>query len=77
VRSPEDENSLAEDESYLDFHPSFTYPIYGEEEKIYGYKDLEIDVCFFFSGSVFSPNARFLAPVCFRLLGPISLCKLF
>jgi hypothetical protein len=28
----------------MKFHPSFTYPIYGEEEKVYGYKDLDIDV---------------------------------
>ncbi|KAI4524036.1 acyl-CoA N-acyltransferase, partial [Schizophyllum commune Loenen D] len=44
VRAPEDQQSLAETESYTDFHPSFTYPIYGEDEKIYGYKDLNIDL---------------------------------
>jgi len=43
VRSSED---LAEDESYLNFHPSFTYPIFGEDEKIYGYRDLVIDLKF-------------------------------
>lgn len=26
------------------FHPAFTYPIYGDDEKIYGYADLCIDV---------------------------------
>ncbi|KAH6918972.1 histone acetyltransferase type B catalytic subunit [Coprinopsis sp. MPI-PUGE-AT-0042] len=46
VRSSEDKQSLAEDETYENFHPSFTYPIYGEEETIYGYKDLAIDVKF-------------------------------
>ncbi|KAF8626361.1 hypothetical protein AX15_005012 [Amanita polypyramis BW_CC] len=28
------------------FHPNFTYPIYGEDEKIYGYQDLTIDLRF-------------------------------
>ncbi|KAF8232288.1 histone acetyltransferase type B catalytic subunit, partial [Tricholoma matsutake] len=46
VRSREDKESLAEDESYENFNPSFTYPIYGEEEKIYGYNDLLIDLRF-------------------------------
>ncbi|KAJ3776136.1 acyl-CoA N-acyltransferase [Lentinula raphanica] len=46
VRSAEDKESLKEDESYDEFHPAFTYPIFGEEEKIYGYKDLTIDLKF-------------------------------
>jgi len=46
VRSQEDKKALWEDESYETFHPSFTYPIYGEDEKIYGYKDLVIDLRF-------------------------------
>ncbi|KAI5831336.1 histone acetyltransferase type B [Schizophyllum commune Tattone D] len=46
VRAPEDQQSLAEAELYTNFHPSFTYPIYGEDEKIYGYKDLNIDLRF-------------------------------
>lgn len=29
-----------------EFQPAFTYPIYGEEELIYGYKDLRIEVRF-------------------------------
>ncbi|KAG6850420.1 hypothetical protein H0H93_013645 [Arthromyces matolae] len=41
----EDAMSLAEDESYV-FHPSFTYPIYGEDERLYGYEGLEIDLRF-------------------------------
>ena len=28
------------------FHPTFTYPIFGEEERIFGYKGLEIDIRF-------------------------------
>ncbi|KHN99538.1 Histone acetyltransferase type B, catalytic subunit [Metarhizium album ARSEF 1941] len=28
------------------FHPNFTYPIFGEEEKIFGYKDLKISLRF-------------------------------
>ncbi|KAF4614777.1 hypothetical protein D9613_003276 [Agrocybe pediades] len=46
VRSTKDKEVLAENESYEEFHPTFTYPIYGEEEKIYGYKDLIIDLRF-------------------------------
>lgn len=68
VRSPADKAVLGEDETYEDFHPTFTYPvctrlsmkhmrwfmfmhlclcssqIYGDDEKIYGYQDLIIDV---------------------------------
>ncbi|KIM49513.1 hypothetical protein M413DRAFT_15557 [Hebeloma cylindrosporum] len=46
VRSQEDKDILGEGESYEKFHPSFTYPIYGEDEKIYGYRDLSIDLRF-------------------------------
>ncbi|KAE9398318.1 histone acetyltransferase type B catalytic subunit [Gymnopus androsaceus JB14] len=46
VRSSEDKKVLGEEESYEDFHPAFTYPIFGEEEKIYGYKNLSIDLKF-------------------------------
>ncbi|KAJ7184360.1 acyl-CoA N-acyltransferase [Mycena filopes] len=46
VRAQEDELVLGEEESYSDFHPGFTYPIFGEEEKIYGYSDLVIDLRF-------------------------------
>ncbi|KAJ7632131.1 histone acetyltransferase type B catalytic subunit [Roridomyces roridus] len=46
VRAPEDEQVLGEEESYTDFHPAFTYPIFGEDEKIYGYTDLVIDLRF-------------------------------
>ncbi|KAF8191454.1 acyl-CoA N-acyltransferase [Mycena galopus ATCC 62051] len=46
VRAVEDERALGEDETYSGFHPSFTYPIFGEEEKIYGYNDLVIDLRF-------------------------------
>ncbi|KAG6861646.1 hypothetical protein C0995_013648 [Termitomyces sp. Mi166 len=45
VRSTEDTKSLAEDEFY-EFHPTFTYPIFGEDEKLYGYQGLEIDLRF-------------------------------
>lgn len=29
-----------------EFHPKFTYPIFGEEERIFGYKGLQIDLKF-------------------------------
>lgn len=28
----------------ISFHPTFSYPLFGFEEKIYGYKNLEIQV---------------------------------
>ncbi|THV07996.1 histone acetyltransferase type B catalytic subunit [Dendrothele bispora CBS 962.96] len=45
VRAQGDQKALAEDESY-EFNPAFTYPIFGEEEKIYGYNGLTIDLRF-------------------------------
>ncbi|KAF9533547.1 acyl-CoA N-acyltransferase [Crepidotus variabilis] len=46
VRSAKDKEALSREENYEGFNPTFTYPIYGEEEKIYGYKDLLIDLRF-------------------------------
>lgn len=46
VRAPKDKEVLGEDESYENFHPIFTYPIFGEQEKIYGYRDLVINLSF-------------------------------
>ncbi|KAI0259913.1 acyl-CoA N-acyltransferase [Gloeopeniophorella convolvens] len=46
VRAREDKEVLGDNESYENFHPTFTYPIYGEDEKIYGYNDLVIDLRF-------------------------------
>lgn len=46
VRAEEDKQVLGGEETYGEFHPTFTYPIYGEEEKIYGYQDLVIDLRF-------------------------------
>ncbi|XP_006458564.1 hypothetical protein AGABI2DRAFT_183588 [Agaricus bisporus var. bisporus H97] len=46
VRSKADKEALSEGETYEHFQPQFTYPIYGEEETIYGYKDLMIDFRF-------------------------------
>ncbi|KAJ7168325.1 histone acetyltransferase type B catalytic subunit [Mycena crocata] len=46
VRATEDEQALGDEETYTEFHPSFTYPIFGEDEKIYGYNDLVIDLRF-------------------------------
>lgn len=46
MRSEEDTKALlAKDKSLTsDFAPAFVYPIFGEEETIFGYKDLEINV---------------------------------
>ncbi|KAH7890009.1 acyl-CoA N-acyltransferase [Phlebopus sp. FC_14] len=46
VRAQEDQQVLADEESFEGFHPTFTYPIYGQDEKIYGYRDLVIDLRF-------------------------------
>jgi len=31
----------------ISFHPTFSYPLFGFEEKIYGYKNLKIQVSLF------------------------------
>ncbi|KAH9967991.1 histone acetyltransferase type B catalytic subunit [Russula dissimulans] len=46
VRANKDKEVLGDNESYENFHPTFTYPIYGEDENIYGYSDLVIDLRF-------------------------------
>ncbi|KAI9569009.1 acyl-CoA N-acyltransferase [Boletus coccyginus] len=56
VRAQADKQVLGDNESFEGFHPTFTYPIYGEDEKIYGYQDLVIDFRFA-SGSL----AQFLS----------------
>ncbi|KLO19663.1 histone acetyltransferase type B catalytic subunit [Schizopora paradoxa] len=56
VRSPVDKDVLTETEDYEEFNPTFTYPIFGDKERIYGYRDLVIDFKFA-SGSL----AQFLA----------------
>jgi hypothetical protein len=47
VRALDDTDALhGEDQAAIKtFHPTFTYPIFGEKEKIHGYQDLEIRVC--------------------------------
>lgn len=43
-------STFADDELDIEisstFHPTFTYPIFGENETIYGYKDLKIKLSF-------------------------------
>ncbi|CAE6422469.1 unnamed protein product [Rhizoctonia solani] len=53
VRAARDEGVLSEDEHSVveEFHPTFTYPIFGDKETIYGYADLKISL-FFASGSL-------------------------
>ncbi|KAM0792441.1 hypothetical protein ACM66B_005118 [Microbotryomycetes sp. NB124-2] len=48
VRSKADEADLSEDEQRLvrDFEPAFVYPIFGQEETIFGYHNLEIQLRF-------------------------------
>jgi histone acetyltransferase 1 len=46
VRSPLDADILEGDElaTQEPFSPAFTYPIFGEQEKIFGYRGLDIKV---------------------------------
>lgn len=46
VRSKKAADELSEDERKLvePFSPTFVYPIFGDEETIFGYKGLNIDV---------------------------------
>lgn len=37
---------VTDGEQALNFQPLFTYPIFGDAETIYGYKDLSIFLCF-------------------------------
>ncbi|PCH38402.1 acyl-CoA N-acyltransferase [Wolfiporia cocos MD-104 SS10] len=46
VRAKDDKASLSTREAYEGFHPTFTYPMFGEDEKIYGYRDLSVDLKF-------------------------------
>ncbi|KAJ1783258.1 histone acetyltransferase 1, partial [Coemansia sp. RSA 1938] len=40
----EEENEEGEGADVIEFHPEFTYPIYGEHERIFGYKGLSINL---------------------------------
>lgn len=46
ARAQEDSDALNGEEAQTvePFGPTFTYPIFGEQEKIYGYKGLQIKV---------------------------------
>jgi histone acetyltransferase 1 len=33
-----------DEDDIIEFNPDFTYPIFGEQEQIFGYKDLMINV---------------------------------
>ncbi len=44
VKAPPGSNGDDEEEDIIEFNPVFTYPIFGEQEQIFGYKDLIINV---------------------------------
>ncbi|WVN85811.1 histone acetyltransferase type B catalytic subunit [Cryptococcus depauperatus CBS 7841] len=48
VRTPLDTDLLQRQEEQLveEFNPTFTYPIFGDSEKVFGYKDLDIKLRF-------------------------------
>ncbi|KAH6598209.1 hypothetical protein BASA50_003824 [Batrachochytrium salamandrivorans] len=37
----------------IDFHPLYTYPVFGDEEKVFGYKDLKIKL-YYAAGSLYT-----------------------
>ena len=41
--------SIADDDGYTSFKPAFTYPIFGDSEQIFGYKDLKINLAFHYT----------------------------
>ncbi|GMK58592.1 hypothetical protein CspeluHIS016_0600340 [Cutaneotrichosporon spelunceum] len=52
VRAEEDDALVGADRATVEpFHPTFTYPIFGDQEKIFGYRDLSIKL-HFASGSL-------------------------
>ena len=72
VRATADQATLDQREHYEGFNPSFTYPLFGEDEKIYGFRDLRIDVC---DASISRSRlllTRYAAQICFRLASPVS-----
>jgi histone acetyltransferase 1 len=46
VRCPEDQDALkgTELKTIKPFSPEFTYPLFGEQEKVFGYQGLDIQV---------------------------------
>jgi hypothetical protein len=44
--------SKSQNEQQRTFHPEYTYPLYGEEESIFGYKNLNIRVSCFSSSKM-------------------------
>ena len=53
VRALDDADVLRDHEiqAVEPFHPTFTYPIYGEKEVVFGYKNLSVQVGTLFDGS--------------------------
>ena len=64
VRSAQDALSVIDEDpearALLPFGPAFTYPIFGEKEKIYGYKGLQVEVrpCHIHMTSEFQVGSR-------------------
>lgn len=52
------------------FHPMFTYPIFGDEEEIFGYKDLHIKLSFAAHNAV--PNLEIQYGEKFKAVGDVK-----
>lgn len=61
-------------QSVCEFHPQFTYPIVGEAETIFGYKDLDIDLRF--AAHDLRPNVRISYQKKFPSVGETSALNL-
>ncbi|KAJ8324426.1 histone acetyltransferase 1 [Batrachochytrium dendrobatidis] len=45
--------TASEADHAIDFHPLYTYPVFGDEEKVFGYKDLKIKL-YYAAGSLYT-----------------------
>jgi len=52
------------------FHPKFTYPIFGEEEQIFGYKNLKINLKF--NANDMRPNLNVSYKQKFQAVGDVE-----
>jgi histone acetyltransferase 1 len=59
-----------EPQAVATFHPRFTYPIFGEEEQIFGYQDLSVHLRF--AAHDLFPNLQVTWDQKFKPVGDIS-----
>lgn len=52
------------------FHPSFTYPIFGEEEQIFGYKNLKVNL--YYNATDMRPHLSVSSAKKFQSIGEVE-----